>query len=388
MASFKHTFTSGQTVTPARLNDARDVFDIVNGDIKSDAAIAGTKIAPAFGANNITVSSADRSITNTTNHALSFGTNNTERLRITNGGNIGVGTNTPNARLQVAGGVVRIEGSEGEGGHLELLNVANSATQAVFDVSSEDVTRLLVLPAGNLTFGTNSVERMRIDSSGNIGIGISPTDRMNVSDGTANIQLSPLSTIGYIGLRSNHALGLTTNNTERMLINASGNVGIGTSSPNTKLQVAGTVRAEGAGGEGGQFEVVNAANSAVQAIFDVDSSDVTRLLTLPAGPLTFGTNSVERMRIDSTGNVGIGNNNPSKKLSVTGDINTTEQYFVDGTQVVSNRVTGWGAPTGTVSRSALTLTASATYSQSEINTIIQALKAVVIDLRAHGLIGN
>lgn len=75
MASFKHTFTSGQTVTPARLNDARDVFDIVNADIsataaiaatklasdsitntqiKSDAAIAGTKIAPDFGSQNVT----------------------------------------------------------------------------------------------------------------------------------------------------------------------------------------------------------------------------------------------------------------------------------------------------------------------------------------------
>jgi hypothetical protein len=45
MASFKHTFTSGQTVTPARLNDARDVFDIVNADISATAAIAATKLA-------------------------------------------------------------------------------------------------------------------------------------------------------------------------------------------------------------------------------------------------------------------------------------------------------------------------------------------------------
>ena len=53
MASFKHTFTSGQTVTPARLNDARDVFDIVNADIKSNAAIDGTKIAPNFGSQDV-----------------------------------------------------------------------------------------------------------------------------------------------------------------------------------------------------------------------------------------------------------------------------------------------------------------------------------------------
>jgi hypothetical protein len=43
------TFTSGETVTPAKLNDVVDlatVTEIVNADIKSDAAIAGTKIDP------------------------------------------------------------------------------------------------------------------------------------------------------------------------------------------------------------------------------------------------------------------------------------------------------------------------------------------------------
>jgi len=75
MATYGHTFTSGDTVTPTKLNAARTVSDIVNADIsataaiaatklasdsitntqiKSDAAIAGTKIAPNFGSQNIT----------------------------------------------------------------------------------------------------------------------------------------------------------------------------------------------------------------------------------------------------------------------------------------------------------------------------------------------
>jgi hypothetical protein len=65
MPSYKHTFTSGQTVTPARLNDARDVFDIVNADIKSDAAIAGTKIAPDFGSQTVSSSAACINTTST-----------------------------------------------------------------------------------------------------------------------------------------------------------------------------------------------------------------------------------------------------------------------------------------------------------------------------------
>jgi hypothetical protein len=45
MASYNYTFTSGDTVTPTKLNSARTVSEIVNADVKSDAAIAGTKLA-------------------------------------------------------------------------------------------------------------------------------------------------------------------------------------------------------------------------------------------------------------------------------------------------------------------------------------------------------
>jgi hypothetical protein len=54
MATYGYTFTSGDTLTPTKLNNARTVTDIVNADIKSDAAIAGTKIAPDFGSQNVT----------------------------------------------------------------------------------------------------------------------------------------------------------------------------------------------------------------------------------------------------------------------------------------------------------------------------------------------
>ena len=45
MATYAYTFTSGDTLTPTKLNSARTVSEIVNADIKSDAAIAGSKLA-------------------------------------------------------------------------------------------------------------------------------------------------------------------------------------------------------------------------------------------------------------------------------------------------------------------------------------------------------
>jgi len=84
---------------------------------------------------------------------------------------------------------------------------------------------------------------------------------------------------------------------EVMRINSSGNVGIGTTSPVTALSVSGAF----------SFTQI-AATPAVGSSFFAPA----------ANTLAFGTNSAERMRIDSSGNVGIGTSSPSYKLQVSG----------------------------------------------------------------------
>ena len=59
MATYAYTFTSGDTVTPTKLNNARTVSDIVNADIKSDAAIALSKLATGALPTAITVATAN-----------------------------------------------------------------------------------------------------------------------------------------------------------------------------------------------------------------------------------------------------------------------------------------------------------------------------------------
>jgi len=69
-------------------------------------------------------------------------------------------------------------------------------------------------------------------------------------------------------------------------------------------------------------------------------------------------------------------------LAVAGDADVSGDYKVDSVKVVSNRRTGWGAPTGTASRATFE-TSGATVGQ-----LAQRLKALIDDLTAHGLIGN
>ena len=69
-------------------------------------------------------------------------------------------------------------------------------------------------------------------------------------------------------------------------------------------------------------------------------------------------------------------------LAVAGDCDVSEAYRVDGVKVAGNRVTGWGTPTGTASRAAFD-TGAVTAGQ-----LAQRLKALIDDLRTHGLIGS
>jgi len=165
---------------------------------------------------------------------VAFRTNGDERMRINSSGNVGIGTSAPVQKLQV-------HGSDGNDVYTRISNTDSGTSAGLLlglNGNEEGIVRVETNQA--LIFGTNNTERMRITAAGNVGIGTtSPADLLNVSDGTANIQLKPVggSSIGFVGLRSNHALGFTTNDTERMRIDSSGNVGIGTSAPSYTLQV-------------------------------------------------------------------------------------------------------------------------------------------------------
>ena len=274
------------------------------------------------------------------NHGFGFFTNSTERMRIDASGNVGIGTSSPNAGLEVlksGGGKIRI--SETASRYVEILGyaegTANGSTMA-----------FQTIEAGTST----STERMRIDSSGNVGIGeSSPEANLHVKNGSAGtftasnaqvliennttVRLSMVSpatnacsiefgdvndqNVGVITYdHASDFMKFGVNASEAMRIDSGGQVGIGTSSPSYKLDVFGSSVVS--------MVRTNDTTSPTLGLFvNSGSNGVGTISVDNGGHMTFDTGStgagqVERMRIDSSGNVGIGTSSPATKVEISG----------------------------------------------------------------------
>lgn len=250
-----------------------------------------------------------------------------------------------------------------------------SATAPAFSFGTDTNTGIFSPAADTLAFAEGGVEVMRIDASGNVGIGASPaantrlyvrtaalTDTAYYADNGANSGYTVrfASALTSIGNDFGAPLALLTNNTERMRITAAGNVGIGTTSPSGRLHVteankifdtfgnlnvftsdAATVGAGGAialGGNNGAGGTSPYPFAKIQGIKEGATNTWN-------GALLFGTTAsnsaiVERMRIDSSGNLLVGTTIPQAGFAVVRD-NNLAGYFENNSFAASPTVMVW-----------------------------------------------
>jgi hypothetical protein len=320
-----------------------------------------------------------------TSNFMAFNTTAAERMRIDSSGNVGIGVTSPASRLHV---------NHPTGSTNAIAQFTNGTTGStagnglyVGIDSSNDATAFNFYNSP-MKFGTNGTERMRIDTSGNVGIGTtSPGSAVggkcltiyNLNHATLSIQavdggndrsatLELLSS-GNGGSYSQILYGDTDTTpgttsplvfasyhsavrTERMRINANGNVGIGDSSASTKLSVGGSntsllsnqtsVYAPSANSAATSIKLFNdsATNGAYASLeFWVRNANNNiniayiaspSISTNDSGTLAFGrrtgdNTSVESMRITSNNELVVNGN-----LIATGITYTSGFYFTGG----------------------------------------------------------
>jgi len=115
--------------------------------------------------------------------------------------------------------------------------------------------------------------------------------------------------------QENRSLSFGTNALERMRIDSVGRVGINTTNPNNALHV------HGLGGTQGQFLITNAATSASASdgmLLGVNDNGMAQVNQQENRSLIISTNGLERIRVDSIGRIGINTSTPTATLEVNG----------------------------------------------------------------------
>ncbi len=269
----------------------------------------------------------------------------TEGMRIDSSGNVGIGGVTaPATKLDVA----------------DKIRVAENSNVAFYGA---DFVRLFVNQSYSFTDSGGTVKAkigLAGDSyftGGNLGVGTSsPAAKIHAySSGNGEVKVERASgaailtqaqaSLGRFGTSSNHNLQLMANNTGYVTVTTAGRVGISTSSPISQLHVNNSVsgsntdgisigKVESSGWTDANEELgrlswagsySNSSTAGVGAYISAaadanwDGTETPARLTFNTAPES-STTPVERLRIDSSGNVGINNQNPTAaKLVVRKD---------------------------------------------------------------------
>jgi len=334
---------SDNTVTSAKIVDGA----IVNADINASAAIAGTKIDPDFGSQNIV----------TTGHLLvntsSVGGGSYDQLSVAGGIKI---TDDSNSKLEIG----RFNSSSATNSYIKI----GSNSDSLRITNAADSADLFTLTnAGNLGLGTTGP----VNNSGYGGITLNGGNGAIFSFKDSDVEKTRLAlvlndafSVQYPPGNNGHfridqltadGSGNITGATERMRIDSSGNVGIGISSPTFTSGGGLHIRGPNGGQTRLHLTTSNSGDTTQDGFYIIAlgaesggaAGDIS-MMNKENRPMRFGTNNTDRMRITAGGNVEITNlcvagagfaqfDNAQHLISTSSTGSSSSTYFI-GNQAI------------------------------------------------------
>jgi len=198
---------------------------------------------------------------------IAFTEGGAEAMRIDSSGNLGVGTSSPNGRLEVNKAITF---SNGDDFAQLVVKSASGATGKLLNIGVDETNNLSFIQSNNRGIDANSLVLQRYG----------------------------------------------------------GNVGIGTSSPQAKLDVNGNIHARGASFPAFKF-ADSSGNAEAEIYYGISSNDLNIVSNQSGGQIVFSANGSERMRVDSSGNLLVGSTSANGKLYVENSSVTNTAKFSD-----------------------------------------------------------
>ena len=276
------------------------------------------------------------------NH-LRFKVGSTKYVRFQNGGNVGIGTTSPGARLQINGSTSDTTAT--------ALAVRNSSLTSLFSIRNDG---RVDIPAGALVQSGGGYANTSTSSSyftGNLGVGTtSPAAKLEIvhtDAGKDTLVLGRTDNSSY--WKVNHAgndfrlYNRDSSGADILFgvdagsITQNNRVGIGTATPSAKLDVAGDVATTG--------NITVTKSSASIKVIETGGGDVRMTAGGATGYIgTYNNNSLQLVQngsvalfVDTSRRVGIGTTSPTTALQVVGRTKTSELHASNGNAIYTNQ---------------------------------------------------
>ena len=279
------------------------------------ASLTNTKIKDTYDG---LLKTTDNDALGGTYKLITDGLGNSSGLYLGTGGRLGIGTSSPDRNLTIK------NSSDGVNGLSFQSYAANTEVGYIRYEQTNDILDIVNTSSfGNsgIKFSTNNTERLLITSDGKLGLGTSSPRGILDIDGTRGAYFTTLGSGSYqliggnttsasaafridaVSTGSGAELQFATDGSLAMTIDSSQRVGIGTSSPDHKLHLE----------ESDTTSVfLKTENTAGALLVGNNSAGNSFVSSQTSGKdLLFETANSERMRLDSSGNLGLGNSSPT-----------------------------------------------------------------------------